>query len=252
VTEHVTVDLAGGVLTLTLSRPDKQNALTSAMYAELADRLAHAEIDDQVRVVLLRGAGRSFTAGNDLEEFAAVASDDDAAGDQEVQRFLGALARANKPLVAAVHGRAVGVGTTMLLHCDLVYIADDALLSTPFVDLGLTPEAASSWLLPARIGHARAYAMFALGQTIDGVTAAAWGLATAAVPASTVQAVARRAAEQLTLRPAGALSATKALMRDVQALVDRMDQENRIFGERLHSVEAQTAFNSFLGRSTKN
>ena len=140
-TDHVTINSAEGVLTLTLARPDKMNALTNAMYATLADALTGAEADPAVRAIVMRGEGPMFTAGNDLAEFAAVATGK-AAGESHVVRFLRALAGSTKPLVAAVNGRAVGVGTTMLLHCDFVVLAEDALLSTPFVNLALVPEAA--------------------------------------------------------------------------------------------------------------
>jgi enoyl-CoA hydratase/carnithine racemase len=153
----------GAVLILTINRPAKKNALTPAMYDALADGLAEAEGDPSVRAVLLQGAGDCFTAGNDVGDFAAVNKSDAPRDRQGVSRFLQALATGNKPYVAAVHGLAIGVGVTMLLHCDLVFVADDAKLSTPFVNLALVPEAASSWLLPQRIGYARAYAMFALG-----------------------------------------------------------------------------------------
>jgi enoyl-CoA hydratase/carnithine racemase len=162
--------------------------------------------------------------------------------------FLSALARAQKPYVAAVQGLAVGVGTTMLMHCDLVYIADDARLTTPFVNLALVPEAASSWLIPARIGHARAYAMFALGAPVDGKTAAAIGLANASLPASEVRAAALSAAQALAQRPLGALRATKQLMRDAATIEKVMARESEIFGARLRTAEAAEAFTAFAER----
>jgi enoyl-CoA hydratase/carnithine racemase len=169
-------------------------------------------------------------------------------GERHVLRFLDGLARATRPLVAAVQGNAVGVGTTMLLHCDLVYVADTARLTTPFVNLALVPEAASSLLMPARIGYARAFAMFALGEAIDAATAVAIGLANAVVPAADLRATARRAAEALAKRPAGALGHTKALMRNVDAIRAQMDREGAIFQERLKSAEAREAFAAFAER----
>ena len=165
-TEHVKTEIANGVMTLTLQRPDKKNALTGAMYDALSDALETAETDASVRVILFQGDGDSFTAGNDLADFASQARGNHS-GESPAHRFIVNLGKASKPLVAAVQGNAVGVGTTMLLHCDLVYLADNARLITPFVNLALVPEAASSWLLPARIGHARAYAMFALGEPLE-------------------------------------------------------------------------------------
>src|SRR4030081_2658053 len=146
-TEHIKIENDGGILSLTMARPDKKNALTNAMYGALADAIEGAETDPAVRVVLIRGEGDMFTAGNDVGEFAAIATGS-VQGERHVSRFLQALARSSRPLVAAVQGRAVGIGTTMLLHCDLVVLADNALLSTPFVNLALVPEAASSLLMP--------------------------------------------------------------------------------------------------------
>ena len=170
--EHVIREISGGVMTLTLARADKKNALSNAMYSALSDGLEYAEKDPAVRVVLFQGDGDSFTAGNDLADFSAQASGQDT-GESQAFRFIGNLGKATRPLVAAVQGNAVGVGTTMLLHCDLVFLADTAKLMTPFVNLALVPEAASSWLLPARIGHVRAYAMFALGEPLEKLPAVA-------------------------------------------------------------------------------
>src|SRR5215471_18536940 len=180
-TEHVRVETSGGILTLTLARPNKKNALTDAMYGRLADTIESAEFDPSARVILIRGEGDMFTAGNDVGEFAAVAAGK-SEGSRNVVRFIQSLARCTRPLVAAVQGRAVGVGTTMLLHCDLVVLADNALLSTPFVSLALVPEAASSLLMPLRIGHVRAYEMFALGEVVPAKNALDWGLANRLVP----------------------------------------------------------------------
>ena len=200
-TEHVKVEVDAGVMTITLARPEKKNALSNAMYGELADSLEAAEQDPAIRVVIFQGDGDSFTAGNDLKDFAAQATGA-FSGERHVTRFLKALAHATRPLIAAVHGQAVGVGTTMLLHCDLVFVSPDARLTTPFVNLALVPEAASSWLLPARVGHARAYAMFALGEAVDGATAVAWGLANGLADLGDLRARARAAADQLAKRPA--------------------------------------------------
>ena len=169
-TEHVKTEIDAGIMTLTLARADKKNALSNAMYSAMSDGLERAEKDPAVRVVLFQGDGDSFTAGNDLADFSAQANGKDT-GEPQAHRFISNLGKATRPLVAAVQGNAVGVGTTMLLHCDLVFLADTAKLMTPFVNLALVPEAASSWLLPARIGHVRAYAMFALGEPLDAATA---------------------------------------------------------------------------------
>jgi enoyl-CoA hydratase/carnithine racemase len=241
--DHVLVDTAGGVLTLTLNRPEKKNALTAAMYAALGRAIDDAEENAEVRCVVLQANGDSFTAGNDLSEFAAfnAGERDRAAGNP----LLAALARASTPIVAAVQGRAVGVGTTMLLHCDLVFVGEDALLSTPFVNLALVPEAASSILLPARIGHARAFSMFVLGESIDGRTAVEWGIANAVLPIAELRARARAAAEAIAARPPAAVGITKRLMRDAAALQARIAEEGRHFAAQLKSDEARDAFAAF-------
>jgi enoyl-CoA hydratase/carnithine racemase len=246
-TEHVKTELAAGIMTLTLARPDKKNALSNAMYSALSDGLERAEKDPAVRVVLFQGDGDSFTAGNDLADFSAQANGKDS-GESQAPRFIGNLGKATRPLVAAVQGNAVGIGTTMLLHCDLVFLADTARLMTPFVNLALVPEAASSWLLPARIGHVRAYAMFALGEPLDAAAALACGLANAVVPAAELRAKARAAAEALTKRPAGSLSQTKALMRDMDKIAAQIEREGALFRERLQTGEAREAFTAFAER----
>jgi enoyl-CoA hydratase/carnithine racemase len=246
-TEHVKTEIANGVMTLTLRRPEKKNALTGAMYDALSDALMRAETDTSVRVILFQGDGDSFTAGNDLADFASQARGEGVV-DSPARRFIETISKASKPLVAAVQGNAVGVGTTMLLHCDLVYLADNALLITPFVNLALVPEAGSSWLLPLRIGHARAYAMFALGEPMEAAAALACGLVNAVVPQGELRKRAHDAAMTLTKRPAGALSLTKKLMRDHQRIVAQMDEEGRLFKERLRTPEAREAFAAFAER----
>ena len=244
----VQTGLDGGILTLTLNRPEKKNALSDVMYSAIADGLERAMSDREVRVVMIRAEGQSFCAGNDIADFVAVATGTRPHGDLPVHRVLEGLARLDKPLVAAVKGFAVGIGTTMLLNADLVFVAEDAKLSTPFVNLALAPEAASSLLLPLRIGHARAFSMFALGETIDGVTAAAWGIANRALPADQVDAAARAAAEALVRRPIEALRATKRLMRDAEQLWALMQRESDAFGAQLHTPEAREAFMAFAER----
>jgi enoyl-CoA hydratase/carnithine racemase len=246
-TEYVKVEVDAGVMTITLARPDKKNALSNAMYGVLADSLERADSDPSVRVVVFQADGDSFSSGNDLQDFAAQATGA-FTGERHVMRFLKNLAKATRPLVAAVQGQAVGVGTTMLLHCDLVFTSPDAKLTVPFVNLALVPEAASSLLLPARIGHARAYAMFALGEAVSGETAAAWGIANDCVPLDELRAKARAAADQLAKRPLGALTATKGLMRDAETIAALMDREGELFGQRLQTAEAREAFMAFAER----
>ena len=238
----------GKVLTLTIDRPEKKNALTNDMYGQFADALEATRTDESVRCVVITGAGDTFTAGNDLGDFARVASGDLKQLDRHVHRVLDVLATFEKPVVAAVPGLAVGIGTTMLLHCDLVFLADTALLSTPFVDLALVPEAASSLLLQARIGYARAFAMFALGEKVDAASALAWGLANRVVKGEELQAIAQAAAQALAARPPGAVVATKGLMRDRERLQAQIAREGKAFEGRLASPEAREAFTAFAER----
>lgn len=244
--DEVRSGIAGGVMTLVMARPAKRNALTPAMYAALADALAAADADPAVGAIVIRGEGESFTAGNDLTDFLAIAGGQ--ADFSSVVRFLHALAALAKPLVAAVQGRAVGVGLTMLLHCDYVLLSPDARLSAPFVSLALVPEAASSVLLPAAIGHRRAYAVFALGEEVTAEQALAWGLANRIVPADALPAEALSVAARLAAQPQGALVSTKRLMRDAGALTACMEGEMRQFHERLLSAEAREAFQAFIER----
>lgn len=246
-TEHVLIEKSAGVLTLTLNRPEKKNALTPAMYAALGEAIDHAPDDPDVRCILIQANGDMFTAGNDLSDFAAANRGE---GSQSGERrggsaLITALARAKTPIVAAVQGRAVGVGVTMLLHCDLVFIAEDALLTTPFVNLALVPEAASSILLPARIGHARAFSMFVLGEAVSGKTAAEWGIANMALPAGEVQVRARAAAEAIAAKPASAVVITKQLMRDAERYLARIQEEGGHFTAQLKTPEAKEAFAAF-------
>ena len=246
--EHIRIAIEDNILRLTLNRPGKKNALSLAMYSALGVALTQAETDPAVRAILLDAEGDSFTSGNDLADFAAVAAGTLDRKDMTSHLFLHALARADKPIVAAVQGQAVGIGVTLLLHCDLVYVADDARLSTPFVSLGLVPEAASSWLLQARIGYARAYAMIGLGESLDGRTAAAIGFANASLPVDEVRPRALAAAQQLAARPIGALQATKRLMRDGALIKATMDKEGEVFGARLSTAEAAEALRAFAER----
>lgn len=245
--DHILIEKSGGVLTLTMNRPDKKNALTRAMYQSMGEAIDQAAFDKDVRCILIQGNGDMFTAGNDLADFAAVNAGE--ANANEARRggnpLLAALARATTPLIAAVNGRAVGVGTTMLLHCDLVYVSEETLLTTPFVNLALVPEAASSVTLPSRIGHVRAFAMFVLGEAVDAKKAVDWGIANEAVPLDQLRAKARAAAEAVAARPPAAVTITKALMRDAAGIAARMDEEGVHFAAQLKSPEAKEAFAAF-------
>lgn len=243
-TDHVHARTTGHVLTLTLARPAKRNALTREMYAALGAALRGADADDDVRCVVVQAEGDIFCAGNDLDDFAAVGAED---GPDPVltNPLLAALPGLRTPMVAAVQGAAVGIGTTLLLHCDLVLLADDAVLAAPFVDLGLVPEAASSLTLPARVGHPRAFAMFALGQRVTAREALAWGLANAVVPREDLHAQAGELAAQVAARSPDAVQATKALMRDGEALAAQIRREAPEFTRRLRSAESQATIAAF-------
>lgn len=244
-TDHVRITKADGVLALVISRPEKKNALTQAMYAAIADAIEGAEQDPEATVILIRGEGDIFTAGNDLGDFAAGRK----AGEPlHSARFLRALANASRPIVAAVHGRAVGIGTTMLLHCDCVIVAEGTLLTTPFVNLALVPEAASSLLMQARIGYVRAFNMFALGEPVSAQDAVSWGLANKMTPLAELVSTAEGVAARLARQPPGALRATKRLMRNVTAITDQMAAEREEFEARLSSPEAKEAFAAFAER----
>jgi enoyl-CoA hydratase/carnithine racemase len=246
-TEHVSVSVAGKISEICLARPDKRNAITDAMYAALADALEAANADSQVAAAIIYANGAVFTAGNDLKDFIAIATSGQDMSALSVGRFLTALTHFSKPLIAAVQGPAVGIGTTMLLHFDLIFAEPDARFSTAFVDLGLTPEGASSRLLPERIGHVRAYAMLAMGQVMSAEAALSSGLISEIVPAGEAILRARAAAENLVKRPPNALAITKQLMRgDQEVIRGLLAQEGELFYAQTKSAEAQAAFISFF------
>ncbi len=252
VSESIQTDVSDGILTVTLARPEKKNAITQAMYEALAAATERCRTDDAIRVMLIRAEGDSFSAGNDIADFIALGSQASSPSDMAVFRFLKALADLDKPLVAAVKGRAVGIGTTLLLHCDMVVVAEDALLSVPFINLALAPEAASSLLLPRVIGHQRAFEMFALGQPVDGRTALAWGLANRAVAADAVDETALDLARQLAARAPNSIRKTKALMRNAEAMWSLMQREGEAFGSQMKSPEAMEAFMAFTQKRAPN
>ncbi|MCW0235346.1 MAG: enoyl-CoA hydratase [Ferrovibrio sp.] len=235
---------ADGILTITFNRPEKKNALTSAMYAMLADALEAAESDAAVRVILFVGNGGAFTAGNDLQDFLNNPPQGD---NTPVFRFLRAISTASKPLVAAVTGAAVGVGTTMLLHCDLVYVGAGAKLSLPFVNLALVPEAASSLLLPAMIGHHRAAELLLLGEPFDADTAKAYGIANAIFPDARVVPEAMLIAQKLAAKPPTAMKLTKQLLKHTKGdVAGQMALEGEHFRSQLKSAEAREAMTAFF------
>ncbi|MDA8256829.1 MAG: enoyl-CoA hydratase [Betaproteobacteria bacterium] len=243
--ESVRLGLTDGVFRIEMARPEKKNALTAAMYQAMADALASADADPAVRVILISGAGGNFTAGNDLADFLATPPMDESA---PVFRFIKGFANLQKPFVAAVEGVAIGVGTTMLLHCDLVYAGNSARFALPFANLGLTPEAASSLLLPLRAGHAKAAEMLMLGEVFPAQTALDVGIVNAVLPDGQVLDHALERCRKLTTQPAASLRLTKQLMKRAQdALIrETMNVEADIFRQRLVSPEAKEAFAAFF------
>ena len=233
-----------GVATIEIARPEKKNAITRAMYTQLAAAFDAAREDAAVRAVLLTGQPGIFTSGNDIEDFVQRPSDEAPPS----ITFMKALIACDKPVVAAVTGAAIGIGTTMLLHCDFVYVSDEARLAMPFVSLGLVPEFASSLIVPRLMGNARAAEKLLLGDPFTGADAVECGIANAVLPASEVVKHARRIAERFNALPPGAVRETKRLMRRgaATAILDTIDVERDIFGARLQSPEAKEAFSAFF------
>ena len=235
-----------GVRTIAFARPEKKNAITNAMYEKMVAALSEAEADPAIKVVLFASTNENFTAGNDLVDFATNPAD---GPDAPVFQLLKLLCDAKKPMVAAVPGLAVGIGTTMLLHCDLVYAADTAKFKMPFVDLGLVPEAGSSQLLVQLIGHQRAAALLLLGEMFDAKQALGFGLVNAVVPEAELLALARAKAAALAAKPTAALLTSKALMkREPESVWARVQRESVLFTEALKSPEAKAAFAKFLSK----
>ena len=246
---EIEIERSEGVQTIRIKRPDKKNALLPAMYTAMHDALVGGDADDAVRAHILTGAGGVFTAGNDIIDFMSrAAGAPQPAGESPVHKFIGYLPRVEKPLIAAVDGLAVGVGVTMLFHCDLVYATPEAKLTTPFLNLGLVPEAGSSLLAPRRMGHARAFEMLVLGETFSGERAREAGLVNAVVSADELAAAARGAALKLAARPPAALKIARDLLRgaSIEETVERLEIETGLFAERMKSPEAKEAFQAFV------
>ena len=234
-----------GVATIEIARPERKNALTMAMYEAMAEALHAANEDPAVRAVLITGQPGIFTSGNDLEDFMARPPRGE---DAPVFQFMRALLAVNKPVVAAVTGAAIGIGTTMLLHCDFVYVSDEARLAMPFVGLGLVPEFGASLIVPQLIGQRRAAEHLLLGDPFTGAQAVEYGIANAVLPASEVLNQARRVAERFNTLAPGAVRDSKRLMHAPtrEQLMAVIKEEATIFGERLRSPEAQEAFQAFF------
>jgi enoyl-CoA hydratase/carnithine racemase len=246
--DHVKVERGGGVLAITLNRPERRNAITVAMYAALATAIASAWDDGETRVITIRGEGQDFAAGNDLADFLAVRPAD---GEEiPVWRLLRALAECEVPIVAAVHGNCVGIGTTMLLHCDLVVAADSARFSMPFVDLGLVPEAASSLLFPRLAGRRRAARYLLLAEPFGAEEALDIGLVSHVVGASELDQAMGGIVQGLLAKPPEALRLTQRLLRGGtrEDILERMRMEGSLFAERLESPEVRQAIEHFFAK----
>jgi enoyl-CoA hydratase/carnithine racemase len=234
-----------GVMTITFNRLDKKNSITSSMYAAMADAVAQAAADPAVRVVVFQGHESIFSAGNDIGDFL---NQPPSTQESPVFRFLRGIATFEKPLLAAVAGPAVGIGTTMLFHCDLVYAGDNAVFSMPFVNLGLCPEAASSFLAPRMFGYHRAAEALLMGEPFFAEAAQEVGLVNRVVPPTEVNGYAQAQARKLAAKPLSSLIATKRLMKggDQQAVLQKMDEEGRDFGRMLREPAAKEAFGAFM------
>lgn len=246
-TDRILVSLEAGVMTLAFNRPEKKNALDRGMYRALIRALDAAAKDTSVRVVLFCGAGADFTAGNDLADFRDFLENPE---EFPALAFVRALAAFEKPMVAAVTGDAIGVGTTLLFHCDLVYASPDARFAMPFVDLGLVPEAGASLLVPQRLGMGRAAQYLLLGESFPGETALRIGLVNELAPAPETRAVAEAAARRLAAKPAEAVMAARRLMRgDPAELRARIDAEAALFAQALAAPQTRARLDAFFARS---
>src|SRR5437879_2719774 len=236
---------SGNILRIQLNRPERKNAMTSAMYITLADLFNDAAKDDQIRVVIWHGAGDSFSAGNDIQDFL---KNPPGSGESPQARLIQALINFDKPIVAAVQGAAIGGGTTMLTHCDFVFAGESAKFQMPFVNLALVPEFGSSCTVPARIGYLRAAELILLGLSFDAKRAAELGLVTRVVPDKKLLATATETAQKLAEKPALALQACKRLMKAPfrDQLAQAAKRENEEFAARVRSADAKAAFRAFL------
>lgn len=243
-TENVTISRADGVLELAFNRPEKKNALTRAMYAAVVDAFTAADADPAVRVIVLTGTGDTFTSGNDIKDFQQRAASNERS---PASPFLTALTDLKTPLIGAVNGAAIGVGTTMLAHCDLIIAARSARFVMPFTSLGLVPEAGSSLLFPRLVGHQRANALLLLGEALDAATALDWGFVNQVVDDKDLMDTARSVARRLAALPPQSVQLTKRLIRHgKQDLHDRIAEELVIFRDRVGSAEAAEAFQAFV------
>ena len=245
--EHVLIEHKGAVQIIRLNRADKKNAITRAMYAAMAKALVDGDADDAVRVHVFLGVPGAFSSGNDMQDFMAAASDGNMGND--ILNFLAALSGSKKPVISGVDGLAIGIGTTIHLHCDLTFATNHALFRTPFVDLGLVPEAASSLLAPSLMGHQKAFALLALGHGLDAQAALEAGIVYKVVESNELETEVLKAAEEIAAKPPQAMQIARSLMRmPAEPVADRIAREAKHFAERLTSREAREAVMAFLSR----
>ena len=245
--EHILIERKGAVQIIRLNRPEKKNAITRAMYATMAKALKDGDADDAVRVHVFLGSPGAFSSGNDMQDFMAAASGGDLGND--ILDFLGALSSAKQPIVSGVDGLAIGVGTTIHFHCDLTFATQRALFRTPFVDLGLVPEAGSSLLAPSLMGRQKAFALLALGHGFTAEAAQEAGIVYQIVAEDALETEVMKAAEEIAAKPPQAMQIARALMRlPAENIADRITREARHFAERLTSDEAREAVMAFLMR----
>jgi enoyl-CoA hydratase/carnithine racemase len=245
--DDVLVSKGGPITEVRLNRPGKKNALSPAMYTAMADALTHTDNTPEARVTFITGTGDIFTSGNDITDFMQNPPTDE---NSPVAQFLAAIVGAKKPVVAAVNGAAIGVGTTMLLHCDLVYAAENALFQMPFVNLGVCPEAGSSYLLPAIMGHAKAAELILLGKRFDAATAKELGIVNEVLSGADLETHALEKARALAAQPPAAVRTAKALLKNAQADVvqNAMREEMKHFVPMLSGPEAMEAMGAFMER----
>ncbi len=245
--DPVLISVANGVQIIRFNRPEKKNALTTDMYKRLTETLRDGDADDEIRVHLFLGTDGAFTAGNDIGDFIRFAEDGELG--EPVQEFLRTLAKTKKPLVAGVDGLAIGIGTTLLLHCDLTYASRRSTFHTPFTDLGLVPEAASSLLAPRLMGHVRAFELLVFGKPYSAENALNAGLLNAVTGDDDLEAAAISAASDLAAKPPEAVAISRRLLRgDRDDAVQQIEMELQHFAERLKSSEAQAAFAAFMNK----
>ncbi|UTP72030.1 enoyl-CoA hydratase [Alteromonas sp. LMIT006] len=247
--QHIAIEQYGHILTLTINRPDKKNALTRDMYLSLANAINYAGHDEDARVIIIKGTDGVFTAGNDMHDFISATQQTDA-DVNETEQFMRALMECELPIIAQVEGLAIGIGATLLLHCDFVYCSRNTILKTPFINLGLVPEYASSYIMPRLMGHVKASEWLLLGESVTAESAKDMGMVNEVLETEALQAKVMQTAQKLADLPQAALRQSKRLMKaNTIAVKDHMYAELKIFIAAMQSEEAKQAFDAFVQRS---